>query len=219
MPLPMVHLAVAVRMHEAEGGFPTPSFLLGSIAPDAIHVRPGAGYGDKRRVHLGVTQVEAPVAQERMRDLLARCRGGGVEMAALAEGYVVHLVADRLWEQTVFRPFCESLPQGTSRDERRELYYLDTDQVDFNLYHRAPWRREVWARLAAARPVDFDPLLTADEIGRWRDRTLGWFGELKQEPGIEPASITDEVVQVFVQDAVGMAIEQLAAWRASAGRS
>jgi hypothetical protein len=52
MPLPMVHLAVAVRVHEVESRVPSSAFLLGSIAPDAIHMRPGTGRDDKRRVHL-----------------------------------------------------------------------------------------------------------------------------------------------------------------------
>ena len=40
MPLPMVHLSVAVSLCEKDGRFPSPDFLLGSIAPDAIHMRP-----------------------------------------------------------------------------------------------------------------------------------------------------------------------------------
>ena len=42
MPLPMVHLAISVRMRAQDGRALTPDFLLGSIAPDAIHMRPNA---------------------------------------------------------------------------------------------------------------------------------------------------------------------------------
>jgi hypothetical protein len=52
MPLPMVHLWVAVQMGEARGIWPSPEFLLGSIAPDAVHMRPGYERVHKRRSHL-----------------------------------------------------------------------------------------------------------------------------------------------------------------------
>ena len=52
MPLPMVHLSVAVALSEKEGRFPSADFLLGSIAPDAIHMRPNSSRLDKEHVHL-----------------------------------------------------------------------------------------------------------------------------------------------------------------------
>ena len=52
MPLPMIHLAVAVGVHTLAGREPSAAFLLGSIAPDAIHMRDGADRSDKERTHL-----------------------------------------------------------------------------------------------------------------------------------------------------------------------
>jgi len=75
--------------------------------------------------------------------------------------------------------------------------------------------RTVWARLAAAQPRDFAPLLTAEEIGRWRDQTLDWFEKLKEEPKIEPVHITDADVQDFIDRAVGMIDRYFAVWQAA----
>lgn len=52
MPLPMVHLAIAVQAHKLISSEPTPAFLLGSIAPDAIHMRPNTTRNDKQKTHL-----------------------------------------------------------------------------------------------------------------------------------------------------------------------
>ncbi len=42
MAYPMVHLAVAWLLLEADPGIPSPAdFMLGAVAPDAIHYRPG----------------------------------------------------------------------------------------------------------------------------------------------------------------------------------
>jgi len=53
MPLPMVHLGVAYNI--IESGFNVsdlPSFYLGVISPDAIHMRQNANKLDKHRTHL-----------------------------------------------------------------------------------------------------------------------------------------------------------------------
>jgi hypothetical protein len=65
-----------------------------------------------------------------------------------------------------------------------------------------PWRDEVWQRLEQAQPPEFEPLLSAAEIGRWRNRTLNWFGGLKEEPGIEPRYITEATVHRFINRTV-----------------
>jgi hypothetical protein len=147
MPLPMVHLAVAVHMHRLEGNTPSPDFLLGSIAPDAIHVRPNAAPDDKRRVHLSETH---DPHRERVRPLLAGYRSDESTALGFAEGYVAHLLTDYLWVETVIDSFHKSIPPGLSDQEERSLYYLETDQIDFDLYRRMPWRPEVWSKLAAA---------------------------------------------------------------------
>jgi hypothetical protein len=78
MPLPMVHLAIAVRAHELMGSEPTPAFLLGSIAPDAIHMRPNATRDDKRKTHL-LSDVADPGGHKHMCQLLDRYRARGNE--------------------------------------------------------------------------------------------------------------------------------------------
>jgi hypothetical protein len=75
-----------------------------------------------------------------------------------------------------------------------------------------PWRAEVWSKLAAAQPRDFWPLLTAEEIGQWRDRTLFWFEELKEEPMIEPVYITYADVEAFIDQAAHETMRTFAAF-------
>lgn len=49
MPWPMVHFSIAEQLWNQN---PSPEFLLGSIAPDAIHMREGSTRQDKGRTHL-----------------------------------------------------------------------------------------------------------------------------------------------------------------------
>jgi len=199
MPLPMVHLAVAIQVRAGRKDAFTPSYLLGSIAPDAIHFRPEAGEHEKHRVHLrsSSNSLELP----RLQQLLAQYWPQTPEMAEFAEGYAVHLLTDRRWIASVYPAFYAKLSAGMTHAERRALYYQETDQIDFNLYHHAPWRAEAWAQIALARPVDFDNLLTSDELAQWQARVLNWFGGIKQEPGICPHYITDALVEQFIMQA------------------
>ena len=56
MPLPMIHLAVAREYAKASANFAglinCPEYYLGSISPDAVHMRPGTGKSDKGITHL-----------------------------------------------------------------------------------------------------------------------------------------------------------------------
>lgn len=210
MPLPMVHLAVAVTIEELRGQPLSPAFLLGSIAPDAIHMRPGAEQADKLRVHF----LDQPgvLDRERLGGLLTRHRSGAPDCAGFVEGYAAHVIADAVWYRRVVEPFFRRVTPDLSQEELRRVYYQDTDQIDFDLYRGVPWRARVWKLLAASCPCDCEGLLTVGEIERWRDRTLDWFDTLKKEPMIRPVYITAMDVAGFVPPAAREIVEQFAAW-------
>lgn len=205
MPLPMVHFAVAVTLYAARHQEITPEFLLGSIAPDAIHLRNGWTPADKVITHFGLPYDYPDWGK--IEPILARTVGAPPSLAALTAGYVAHILTDQLWIDTVAIPNRPRIPAELTQDERKALYYRESDQIDFNFYHRAPWRPLVWDRLTVAQTADVDPLLTGDEIDRWRRRTLDWFTDGTKEPKITPVYYTDAQVvdfvaraAVFVQD-------------------
>lgn len=216
MPLPMVHLAVAVRSHERLNGAPSPAFLLGSIAPDAVHVRLRAGRRHKWRTHLGVVYLPDGLGRLRAGWLVRQSQAAGSEMAAFAQGYAVHLLADRLWYTTVMPAFRRSMPPGWSRRQRIERYYQETAWLDRQLYDSAPWRAVAWDKLASAQPMDFGSLLTGAEIGAWRDHTLDGF-EAGTGVSVEPTYITEAMLADFVERAAEMAAGHLQRWNRPAG--
>ena len=215
MPLPMVHLAIGVQMHELNNNRLTSAFLLGSIAPDAIHMRPDASPDDKRRTHLSDTADSGE--HQRIRELLTHHWAEGSEAVGFVEGYTAHLLADRMWIQRVLRPFGARFPLSVPDEELQALYYREADWIDLDLYHRMPWRKEVWAQLAAAEPIDFQPLLTAKEVGEWRDRTVNWFEERKQESTEKPVFITSSAVEAFISEAAQAIVGYFAAWKEGLG--
>jgi hypothetical protein len=203
----MVHLAAALRVCDALGREPSPEFLLGSLAPDAIHMRPGTGREDKSRVHLHrAIEADGLPAVRRLYDTLC---GEQPDACDLALGYAVHLLTDVLWVEGVFMPFRAALM--LPRDEERALYYRETDEVDRLLYVKSPWRPGVWRALAVARPADLPELLTAGEIDRWRNRTLSWFDALPAA-SVPPRYLTCERIEGFICEAATAIAAQVAGW-------
>jgi len=223
MPLPMVHLAVAVRLVVAREPTGSPEsadtpestdsaeFYLGSIAPDAIHTRDGAGRSEKLDTHFAH-------GYPRQYDLgalgamLAEHRVGG-ELVSFAEGYAAHVLTDRLWQDTLVAAFRQRMQREGAELDLRALYYRDCDKLDFDIYDTAPWRSAVWGYLSAAAVCDFSPFLTASEIAAWRDRVLGWFDQNPAMRLHEATQISSSEVEAFIHRAAGEVAGQMREWR------
>lgn len=209
MALPMVHLGVAHQMVCSCGLPPLPAYYLGSIAPDAIHKRPGAGGEDKRVVHL---YREDAIDLGRVQDLFAE-GGQDSQDTAFAAGYGVHLLTDAYWVREVVRPLHARLGEQMSRHEWQTLYYAECDKIDMALYDGQPWRGEVWALLRSAAASDFRGLLSREEIEQWRDRVLSWYDQNRDKGDYVSQHLSKERVLDFITDASARACEQMALWR------
>jgi hypothetical protein len=210
MPLPMVHFAIAVELAARIQQQPTGAFLLGSIAPDAIHMRPGTDRLDKRRTHLNEPPDTADHAQ--LYSWLRQHAPAADPQLAFTVGYLAHILADRLWLERVVTPFRSRLASDADPAVIRALYYQETDQIDFDLYHQVPWRALVWEAVQSAVAPNYLPLLSAEEIDQWRQRKLHWFGELKQEPKIRPQYISATILATYIDAAVEAIADQLRRW-------
>lgn len=215
MPLPMVHLAVAMRVRRHIGIRNLGTFLLGAIAPDGIHMRVGSTREDKRRVHLFDEEKSLEHRMAQIEGLRAAARKAD---ASFVSGYLTHLATDALWSHLLVRGFRRRMSESACEQELRTLYYRETDKVDFLLYRNAPWRAEAWEAIAVSPAEAFLDLLSAKEIHGWRVRLLRWFTELKEEPAEMPSHFTLEKVEQFIDLATEACIEGLESSFASIGR-
>ena len=198
MALPMTHLLCAHRyalLHAPEL-YHTPEFYLGSIAPDAIHMREGNTPEDKRVSHLlarGIRRAEEYMPL--VRDFLARYNNASEKARALAFGYGLHVVTDRIWVDY----YCENCPELLDDEGKtiKERYYNDTDQVDFLLWQKDKARPFLWEMLKAAEAYD-TARLTSEEIDGWRYRTLDYFEGKESEHRNEIRYLTEERVKKFI---------------------
>ncbi|WP_438347986.1 hypothetical protein ACP8HI_20345 [Paenibacillus sp. FA6] len=199
MPLPMVHLQVAVNYMKQRGikdllG----TFLLGNIAPDSIHMREGITKEDKPRTHFYPNE-EGDYLLKLKKHYYTLMNGNeDLDWKWFVRGYFMHVITDYLWVDELYSTFKEQNQElGRTNDEIRTLYYKETDQVDFNIYYEKAWTIEVWELLKEARSYDFSDLLTSKEILLWRDRTDAFFNDPLKEPKIIPQFITNDLVNAF----------------------
>jgi hypothetical protein len=211
MALPMVHLSVAHHLVCSCGYRPIPAFYLGSIAPDAIHMRPGTGGEDKRAVHLAQ---DGSIDLGQVQQLITGCWQTSGDVA-FAEGYCVHLLTDLYWADQFVRPLRTGLDGTLPERELRALYYDECDKIDLELYDQQPWRNDVWALLQSATASDFAGLLAQKEVEMWRDRVLRWFEENRHKGDYQCRHVTKAMVSGFVGDASARACKQMALWRQS----
>ncbi|NGZ76917.1 zinc dependent phospholipase C family protein [Saccharibacillus alkalitolerans] len=198
MPLPMVHLGVAARYFE--GSRVPDAFVLGSIAPDSIHMRKDAGREDKARTHFGGKETSPEILKRHYAEFISR--SADLDRKWYIKGYFAHVLTDYLWGRSVYAEFKKRMEEEFAAPERiKPQYYLDTDRIDFLLYETAEWRERLWQGLLRAPAYEVSPLLNAQEVNDWRLRTIRWFEQPTNKPEIGPRYITPEVVETFMLEA------------------
>ncbi|MBE3650991.1 hypothetical protein [Paenibacillus polymyxa] len=193
MPYPMVHFAIALELCSRT---PSSSFLIGSIAPDAVHVR-----GDVTRSEKGITHF---VCEDRFpsREILKeRCQyylnlNVDTNWTEYILGYFAHIYADIRWTETVYSNF-EREYKG-EKDEIRKVYNMESNQVEFNLVKREEWAEDVLNKLYVGNAYSIEPLLTQIEVNQYRDIKLQWLRNKDNEPLIKPIYLKENVVKNFV---------------------
>ena len=199
MAFPLTHLCVAYRILEKidslenlklsdlRGGLLNLSsararqkFMLGSIAPDAVHYRTGmvgaqmACIGaTKKVVHL------CPISDERWGQVTDN--DGWVENVraflqensddAFAVGYAVHILTDIFVNKGIWREFKTKHPNEAARGYKSD-YYRDMRNIDFRIYNEFFKDSDIRNLLQDAVPQDFMGLITADELRDLRDNLL-----------------------------------------------
>lgn len=196
MPLPMVHLGIAIAYCEYTS-VPA-SFYLGNISPDAIHMRKNTDRQDKRRTHLELNEIgDISLLETTYKEYMLR--KSDTDWQWFVRGYFAHLLTDYYWLHTIYKNYSEraSVERFTSK-QKRIIYYQETDQIDYNLYRTKDWKDSVWKDLIEMKSYDFEPLISFDEINFWRMRTIHWFDLISEEPLIQPQYITESQVNDFM---------------------
>ena len=177
MAFPITHMLVAERILESYPS--TEMFVLGSVAPDAVHYRnsllnaPKSELGPAKKItHL------CPINDEKWGYVTDN--EGWIECvrlflrqndSPLAIGYAVHVLTDCFNNKGLWRSFREDFPQEAAKGYKSG-YYRDLQEIDLKLYLSRFKGGKIERLLADAKPSDMPALVSAAEINAIRDNIL-----------------------------------------------
>lgn len=207
MPWPMVHFAVANEMYE---GQVSPAFLLGSIAPDAIHAREGATRKEKILSHFVKDDRLADSALLTSKYLEYIGLSEEPEWTEYAAGYFIHIYTDERWTTTLYADFEQKVQKDP--EEIRRIYNEEVSQLEYKLLRSSPWMNGIITQLQAATGFDMDSFVSAEEVEKYREIKLDWLSDQTNEPGIELIYFTEDRVHDFIKKTANEAKELLKEW-------
>lgn len=188
MPFPMTHLIIARNILNATSQIKDPAqFMLGSIAPDAVHFRPDFESDMKKVSHLVVGEERWGWVTDNdgwKENILTFFDLMKDEDPDFILGYCAHILADIKHNIEIWTPFRieheHELKSGQGSALHREAV-----EVDFELYRTCPDRPKMWELLERARPIDIPGIVEASDIERARAHLL-----YKQYEGRKPVDMS-----------------------------
>lgn len=206
MPLPMIHLCTAVKINSLKCS-KSPEFYLGSIAPDAVHMRPGFVRDDKVKSHCNAREIAAIGKLEPLCEKIEKSVGKEQEFLL---GYLVHILTDLFWENTILKTYEKRYEADLAPlQDRRMAYYNDTDQLDFAFYEKESWRPGIWELLGQATVFSLEGAVSSEEVAAWKSRTLNWYHRGKSQHTNPIKYISYEELEAFAGSAAGKCDEYL----------
>lgn len=195
MPWPMVHFAISETLFD---GHPSPHLLLGSIAPDAVHMRGQISREEKGATHLihnGEFSDKELIAEKCLEYLRKRSEP---EWKDFVIGYFTHVYTDARWTYTLYANFEQNCTGA--KNEIRQIYNREVSQVEFELLRSMRSAKNLIALLSKADGYTIDPYVTQLEVNQYRDLKLEWLQNPHHEPRITPIYFKPGEIWSFINE-------------------
>jgi hypothetical protein len=191
MPWPMVHFSIA------EGLFNdlSPEFLLGSLAPDSIHVRTNDRV-KKNETHF-MSEDGRFASDENLRDIFEKSLLTNTNPLFIQYlcGYIAHIYADRIWT-------CDVYPEYEKCSKEKNIYVSEVSKIEFHIYHNKPWVTESLNKIKRAKAFNLGGLLE-EEVYHYRNDKVDFLENSDNEPIDGPVILSYEMINEFVNKVVG----------------
>lgn len=220
MPYPMTHMEIAYRLLGVYDWIRQPGdFILGSIAPDAVHFHDVYEIPLKEKSHLwdcgpkwGVT-----VDSQRWKDSICRFwkQHRNDENRDFAAGYCLHLLTDWLNDRRMWSPFREQILQGADYDRiyGDSQYRREAHGYDQWLYQNSPHTEKVWELLESGRAQGLEGLIWARDLERQKKSVLTeQFAQKEKRDIAGYVYFGRERIEEFMRECVGMAEAVVTVW-------
>lgn len=217
MPYPMIHLETAYQLAgrfdwiEERG-----DFLLGSVAPDAVHFHEKYDVHQKEISHLwncgpiwGVT-LESEKWLNNIRTFWKQHKKDA-ERDFIA-GYCVHLLTDWMNDQRMWAPFRERIVAGADYTEiyANSKYREEAYGFDRWLYQTDVHTAEIWKLLAEGQVHELPGYMLADDLARQKQSLLTEQYADKRDYDIgQYEYYTKEAITSFIRECIKLISDEI----------
>lgn len=202
---PIMHLLIADKIYynRSSNIQSYGDFLLGSIAPDAVHekenytreIKDISHYRFDKSSDLGhFDTFMGEYAVPENRDFVL--------------GYLVHLLSDMLWYHMVRVPFKEDFLSAPSQNmSKNQAYYADCEQITQVLFEEKNVVRIIEG-LGESSAFTLEGLVDADDVEAWRDKQIRAYQGRKQMAA-NTQYISEQHVRGYIERCADMCLEYL----------
>lgn len=205
MAQPMMHLLVADKVYTEKSAFihSYGDFLLGSIAPDAVHTKKDYVREMKDNSHYRLNSESPASFFDTFFDTYCAS-----EHRDFALGYLIHLLSDVIWYFSVRAPFKESFGKAPAPDMTlNEAYYADCEQIEHLMFGDQDAARIIEA-VKNGKAYSLEGLIDAEAVTAWKEKLL--FDHInKRQLSSETAYITEQQIRNYIADCAQKCTEYL----------
>ena len=179
MPYPMVHMVIAYKILEKSDRIKEPGdFILGSVAPDAVHFHNPYEVHRKEISHLWDCGPRWGVTTESERWKSNICgfweQHKKDDNRDFIAGYCVHILTDWMNDRTIWAPFRERILQGEDYDKvyAQSRYREEGYGFDQWLNQTSSYTGEIWELLLRSRVYEVEGKILAEDLMRQKQSIL-----------------------------------------------
>ena len=190
-------------------------YFLGSIAPDSIHVFVNAARSKRIASHLMADDILMHESDniETRANAVRFYRNAEKNMSvpkSFKLGYSIHILTDIYWLRTVYLKFLFlDIIKDMEISESDKIYSYEMNKSSCDLLETEVWRADVFRLLSDAVPPNGCLAVTAEEIDRWRSRTLDLYGKYENMHSEPVKYLLPEDIRCFLKTAREYIIEAL----------
>lgn len=179
MAFQMIHMEVAYRLLERISQIENPEeFILGSVAPDSVHMNPNYNINMKMKSHMfegcgtwSDTQ-DYQLWKRNITSFYEMIAGKGPVYRDFCTGICVHCLTDYWNDIKIWRKLQRKNIPPMNIDEFKKAYYPEAQGIDLWLYQNSKNTKLIRKMLLEALAMDVEGIINKKDVERQRNHLL-----------------------------------------------
>lgn len=205
MAQPMMHLLIADKIYteKASSIYSYGDFLLGSIAPDAVHVKENYTREIKDISHYRFDSKSHISYFDTFFDEYYTS-----ENKDFVVGYLVHLLSDMIWYHSVRVPFKKEYQKAPLQNmSMNEAYYADCEQIEQLMFFEKNASRII-ETIDGGKAYSIEGLIDAKDVKAWKEKLIFDYNNRKNI-SIQTKYISEQHIRDYIADCAKECTEYL----------